>query len=296
MRAMVATTALGGVLVAGIGVLAVTAATAQDAEPTPAQAGVSADVLVDRLVELERGLPALPPGSATTDPETSFGTVEGDFLGALTELEIISDEARQLFIDADEADGDVAEAVALVARGYLRLEQAYNYLSQYEDFDLARPVGTVDDSGVATGADTASGWVEAGLDIVDTARMDALLGYAVLRDSEAADDAEKELFDAAYRDSQNYLTVLRPDTNTLVSASSSAVLLAVYRFDAADTSEPRAKDATYVCIAREQYPLDSPDPVAALSALLDGTQVDLLPAGDCPDLPGPENTLSTRAG
>lgn len=297
MRAMVATVALSGVLAASLAAMAVIPATAQDTEDEAPTTGTSPEALVDRLVDIERGLPALPPSAADVviDPETTFGQLQGDFLGALTELELVRDQARQLFIEADEADGEVADAVALVARGYLRLEEAYVYLSRFDDYDLARPLGATDADGVATGADTAAGLAEPGLALIDLARMDALLGYGTLRDTEAADDAEKGLFDAAYRDTQQYLTVARPETHTLISASSTAVLLAVDRFENAAPSEARAKEATYVCVPRELYPVDSPDPAVALVGLLAGEELELLPTGDCPDLPGPENVVTTQA-
>ena len=296
MRGMVATVALTGLLAAG---LVATAAMAQDGEESteaPAS-GASAEALVDRLVDIERGLPALPPGAADViiDPEQTFGQLQGDFLGALTELELVSDQARQLFIDADEADGPVADAVALVARGYLRLEEAYGFLAAYEDYDLVRPVGATDEDGVATGADTAMGLAEPGLELIDLARLDSLLGYGVLRDTEEADDAEKDLFDAAYRDTQQYLTTVRPETHTLISASSTAVLVAVERFADAAPSEPRAREVTYVCVPRNLYPTDSPEPAVALAALLAGEELELLPTADCPDLPSPENVVTTEA-
>lgn len=296
MRAMVATLTLSGVLTAGLGAMVVTAATAQDAPAETPPVGAGDEALIDRLVELERGLPALPPSAAVVVDTETFGQLEGDFLGALTELELISDQARQLFIDADSADGAIADAVAVVSRGYLRLEQAYVDLAAFEDYDLARPLGATDGSGVATGADTAATFVESGLALVDLARMDALFGYAVLRDSEAADDAEKALFDAAYRDTQAYLTTIRPEAATLVSASSTALLLAVERFDGAGAGEARAKDVTYVCIPRELYPLDAPDPAAALASLVAGEELAQVPTGDCPDLPSPENQVTTLAG
>lgn len=291
MRAMVATVTLSGVLAAGLAATAVTAATAQDADEDTEPTGVSDGDLVDRLVDIERGLPELPPSDVTLDPDAPFGQLQGDFLGAETELGLVSDQARQLFIDADEADGEVAEAVALVARGYLRLEEAYGYLSRYESHDLARPVGATDTDEVATGADTAAGLVETGLDLVDLARMDALMGYGVLRDSTAADDAEKSLFDAAYTDTQRYLTTIRPDTHKLVSASSTAVLFAVERFETAAPSEARARDVTYVCVPRHLYPYESPDPVVALAVLLASGDLDLVPTADCPDLPSDENVV-----
>ena len=297
MRGMVATVALTGLLAAG---LVATAAMAQDTEEEPEApaTGTSEEALVDRLVDIERGLPELPPAAADIQvtPEETFGQLEGDYTGALTELELVSDQARQLFVDADEADGPVADAVALVARGYLRLEEAYGYLSAYEDHDLARPVGASDDDGVATGADTAMGLVTAGITLVDTARLDSLLGYAVLRDTEAADDAEKGLFDAAYRNTQQYLTTARPEAHVVISEDTTGVLVAVERFEDAAPSEARAREVTYVCVPRSMYPVDSPEPLVALAALLAGEELDLLPTADCPDLPSPENVVTTQAG
>ena len=296
MRAMVATVALSGLLATGLAATLVTSATAQDAEEEAPATGTDDATLVDRLVDIERGLPELPPSEVIVEPDETFGQMQGDFVGALTELELVSDQARQLFIDADSADGEVADAVALVARGYLRMEEAFGFLARYDEYDLARPVGAVDDDEVATGADVANGYVMAGVDLLDVARMDSLLGYGILRDSEAADDAEKGLLDAAYRDTQQYLTTVRPEAHTMVSASSTAVLVAVSRFEDAAVSEARAREVSYVCVPRNLYPVDSPEPAVALAALLAGEEMELLPTEDCPDLPSPENVVGTATG
>lgn len=290
MRTMVATVSLTGVLVATLGLAAVTTATAQDDGEAPEATGVAPDVLVDRLVELERQLPPLPPSAVEVAEEETFGDVRGDFLGAETELSLIEDEARQLFADADDTDGEVADAVSSVARSYLRMQEAFDYLARYRDHDLSLPTERTDD-GVSTGADTAATFAEAGLDVLELARMDALAGYGLLRDSEAADDTEKELFDAAYRDTQQYLTVMRPEARRLVSASTTAVLLAVERFEDATATQGRAQDVEYVCIPREHYPFDSPDPVASLAEAVQADAVELLPTADCPDLPSPANEV-----
>lgn len=291
MRTMVATVSLTGVLVATMGLAAVTTATAQDDGEAPEATGVAPDALVDRLVELERQLPPLPPSAVEVAAEETFGDVRGDFLGAETELSLIEEQARQLFADADDADGDVADAVSSVARSYLRMQEAFAYLARYRDHDLSLPAERTDDDGVSTGADTAATFAEAGLDVLELARMDALVGYGILRDSEAADDTEKELFDAAYRDTQQYLTVMRPEARRLVSASTTAVLLAVERFQDATATQGRAQDVEYVCIPREHYPFDSPDPVASLAEAVQIEAVELLPTADCPDLPSPANEV-----
>ena len=292
MRAMVATVTLTGVLAAALATAAVTSATAQDAEEDTATQGPSDEALVDRLVNVERELPELPPTGAVISEDETYGELQGDFLGALTELDLLADEARQLFVAADDADGEVAEAVAAVARSHLRLEEAYGYLSRAEEFDLDRSLDSTDDDDVATGADPAAGLVATGLELVDLARMDALAGYGVLRDSAAADDSEKDLFDAAYVATQQYLTTIRPETHTLVSASSTAVLVAVERFEPDAPDAARARAVTYVCVPRSIYPAESPTPMAALAELLSVDSVDLLPTEDCPDLPAPANEVT----
>ncbi len=281
MRA-IATLTLTGVLAAGIVVS--TTALAQDADDeavdTPV-AGVSDEALVDRLIGLERQLPVLPPTNATVLEDETFGTIDGDFTGAAAELQLIEDEARQLFIDADDADGLVADAVASVAVSYVRMYEAYETLRAVDDHDLSRPNGTVDATGVATGADRVAGYLEAGLPLLDLARGEALVGYAILRDSDAADDAEKGLFDAAYRDTERYMFEIRPQVGRVISAPAN-ILLPIQRFDAA-TGEARAKDVDYVCVPRELYPMDSPAPLESLAILIAGG-VELPALSDCPGL------------
>jgi hypothetical protein len=284
MRTMVATMALSGLLAAGLAAAAVTTATAQDSDAPAAQSGAGDQDLVQRLVELERQLPAMPPSAIDLFEDETWGDLRGDFLGARTQLGLIADQARQLFVTADDGRTPVAEAVSSVARSYLRLHEAMDRLARYRDHDLARPTGATDDRGVATGADTASSHAEAGLALIELARMDALMGYGVLRDSEAADDAAKTLFDQAYRETQQYLTAMRPDARRLVSADTTAIMVAVDRFDTGN-GQARARTVEYVCVPREMYPFGSSDPIGTLIGLLSTNDIPLLPAADCPDLP-----------
>ncbi len=126
------------------------------------------------------------------------------------------------------------------------------------------------------------------------ARADALVGYGVLRDSEAADDAEKGLFDAAYRDTEAFMSSLRPDLAHLVSASTTSVLIAVERFEA-DASEAHAKSVQYLCVPRGDYPLNAPSPLAALAELVAGG-AQLQDTDDCPALPDEDNQVTVSAG
>ena len=294
MRRMVATLTLTGVLGAGVAVAATTAVAQDDVVTPEADESVSAEALVDRLVELESQLPALPPSTITLDPLDTWGSIEGDFLGAFTELDLIEPQARQLFVDADELGGPVGSSVAVVARGYLRLRSAYEDLARYEEYDLARPLATRDGDDVATGADEAQGLVEATIPLIVRARAEATLGYAALRDVEQADDSEKALFDAAYRDNLRFMEELRPDAYRLISRSTTSVLVAVERFEAG-VGEARAKTVQYLCIPREIYPVDAPDPVLVLTAAL-AEGGELLDNADCPDLATGDNQVSVDAG
>jgi hypothetical protein len=292
MRTTVATMSLAGLL--ALGALAGTAvATAQGGAEQSPSGGTSPEALVDRLVELERQLPPLPPGpeQVILDDETTFGDLQGDFFSAQSDLDLISDQARQLFVDADDADGPVADAVASVARSYLELQQGYRYLAGYKDYDLSRPLGESDDDGVATGADEAAGLAETGVRLVVNARLRAITGYDVLRDDAAADDTEKGLFDAAFRDAERFLLVTRPQLHELLSLPTVGLLVVIDRFDPLP-GQAHAKDLRFVCVDRSAYPGTAEDVEAALLALFaEGLQP--VSSSDCPALP--EGNTATAA-
>lgn len=281
MRATVATIALTAALAVGA-LASVTVAGAQD-DDEPEAGGATPEALIDRLVELERELPPLPPDDVVLDDETTWGEIQGDFFSARTDLELLEDRARQLFVDADDADGATAEAVAAVARGYLELQQGYRYLADYEGYDLALPVNETDTDDVATGADDAAGLAETGLSLVITARVRAIEGYDVLRDDSAADDTEKSLFDASFQATETFLEETRPQLHELLSRPTVGLLVVIDRFDP-PPGIAHAKDMTVVCLDRDRYPSEAESLEDALVQLL-SEGLEPTDAIDCPDLP-----------
>ena len=77
-------------------------------------------------------------------------------------LATLEPDLRRLYVDADDADGPVAEAVAAVARGWLDLHRASISSPRGRPHDLAFPIDASDDDDVATDADELRGRAEAG--------------------------------------------------------------------------------------------------------------------------------------
>lgn len=264
------------------------ATTAVVAQQDDAAAGTSPEALIDRLIDLEEELPGLPPEQVLISEDATWAEFLGDFVGAEVAFDTVSDELRALFIDADEADGPVAVAVSDVARAYLLLANAYEQLAIWETADLAFPVGTVDELGVATGADELYGIAEAGFRMVLDAHSRLLAGYAVLRDVEAADDTERQFFEVQYLEEQAFDSDLRPDIHRALSLETTEQLVPVDAFTTdAPGLEGRARIRRYVCIDTEAYLAADPGIVEVpeeLAAIVD------IPVDDCPALP-PENEV-----
>lgn len=257
-------------------------------------AGNSPEALVDRLVAVEREAPALPPSAVLVDDETTWGELTGDFVSAQLSLELMLDEMTELFVDADDANGPVADAVASVARSYLELQEAYSYLAVYEQEGLGLPVGTTDDFDVATGADEVRGLAEVGLDVLLGARERALGGYLVLRDAAEADATEKSLFDAAYRETDRFLREDAALLHEMLSLPTLSVISVTGRFGStAPGSQAPARSMTIACIDRDVYPGTAADPLEALRELATGElQAETL---DCPDLAN-DNAVTPNLG
>lgn len=286
MRVPVAATltAAAALVAAAIGT---TVAVAQDNQ------GTSPEALVDRLVAVEREVPALPPSAVLVDDETTWGELTGDFVSAQLSLELMLDEMTELFVDADDAGGPVAEAVAAVSRSYLEIQEAYGYLAAYEQEGLGLPVGTTDDLDVATGADEVRGLAEVGLDLLLGARERALDGYLVLRDAAEADATEKSLFDAAYRETDRFLREDAALLHQMLSLPTLSVIAVTGRFGStAPGSQAAARSMTIACIDRDAYPGTAEDPLTALRELAAGDlQGETL---DCPDLPNDNGVVPNR--
>lgn len=215
----------------------------------------SDDALLERLDDLEGSLPDVVPTDVGIDPEETWGTIDGDFGGAAATIDTLSEDLQSLFRDADDAEGVVAEAVSNVARGWLDLGEAYDALAEWEANDLAFPLDTQDDEGVATGADEARGDAERGLRHVLAGQERHLAGYVALREEGAAPDAEAQArLDARAAEAEEFDEQLRPLIHRLLSLSTTMVLVPTERFETdAPGVEARARSFTVTCIDREAY-------------------------------------------
>ncbi len=270
----------------GLAAVGVGGAVAQQDEEAPTPSADPTD-LVDRLGELEATLPeTIPPTSVTIDPEQTGGSFEGDPAGLRASLDTVEGDLRQLFIDADDADGEIADAVSIIARGWLDLWHGAEWLAEADAHDLAFPLETATSEGVATGADELRGSISVGLDLILQGRARHLDGYVVLRDEAPAEPDVQALFDARAVAAEEFDTDLRPDVLTLLSHRSTSVWVAIDRFDTdLPGVEPRATSASLVCVDREALQeaggVVTEENVAALVAATPDR-------ADCPDLPEPE--------
>lgn len=273
---MVLSTALTLVAVAAVAFGGQVAAAALQGE------GDGPEALIDRLVEIERELPDLPPDDVILIEDETWADFPGDFTGARFALDDLADRTRELFIAAEEADGPEADAVADAARAILLQREGYARLSVWEDHDLAFPLDVRDDRDVATGADELYGHAETGLRLLLDANARWSTAHEVLRDSELADAEEQQLFELAYDRARDFDRRTRPLIHRALSLQTTQVLRPVDRFETtAPGTEARARTMRIVCIDREAYlnggalDLELPETLAALSQE---------PAIDCPDL------------
>lgn len=277
-------------LTAALGVGATAAVTAQDG---------GEDSLVARLAELDEQIGALPPEDVTIDPAQTWGTFVGDFVGAKLRFDAVEGELRELWVNAADAGDEDGEAVARATNALLRMHDAYRYLAEFESHDLAFPLDTFDEDGVATGADELRGDAEAGLRILSDAMQEALPAYQALRDSEAAGDARSRLEQRA-AELENARAVIVPLIHEAASFQDTQVMATVQRFQTtAPGVEARARAFVVTCIDRDAYEqtafanltpetLAAPQGVAALveasaelGALLIEEDVTTV---DCPDV------------
>lgn len=281
---MLAVTAVAAVGLAAVGIGGALAQ--QDDEPT-AQPAPDPSELVERLGTIEVDLPeVVPPTDVIIDPQQTWGEYEGDPAGLRATLDTVEGDLRQLFIDADDADGEVADAVSAIARGWLDIWQGAEHLALAEEHDLAFPFDTETAEGVATGADELRGQVEAGLELILQGRARHLDGYVVLRDEAPAEAVVQAQFDARAAEAEDFDIDLRPELLVMLSHRSTGVWIAVDRFDTdLPGVEPRATSATLVCIDRELLE-------EAGGVVTEENVAELVAATperpDCPDLPEPE--------
>lgn len=277
----------GMLTAAGLAVVTMVGFGAAVAQSDDASAtGATPEALLERLDALEADLPTdAPPLGAELSADETWGTLEGDATSVRAILDTLEPDLRQLFIDADDADGDVADGVALVARGWLDLWTGTTAVAVAESADLAFPIGTTDDAGVATGADELRGQIEVGLDLLLQGRARHLEGYVLLRDlGEAPLDAQLRIDERA-RGAEEYDAEVRPLITRLLSDPDPSVLVTTERFETdAPGVRSRATSMTVVCVDREA--LEELGGTASVEVLAQLEDVDRI---DCEDLPGAGN-------
>jgi len=201
----------------------------QDEEPPTASA--SEEELVERLGDLEGALPdTIVPTDVVIDDEQTWGSLEGDPAGVNAVLDTVEGDLRTLFIDADDASGEIADAVALVARGWLDIWHGTEELALAESHDLAFPLDA-DADGVATDADELRGRMQAGLGLILQGQGRLLEGYTVLREAAPGPAEVQAQFDSRAVAAEDFDTDLRPQIHVMISERSTSVWVAVERFE-----------------------------------------------------------------
>lgn len=236
-----------------VATLGAAVATAQQDDPAPQ--GSEDTALLARLDEIEPQLPAeIAPTTVTIDVEATWGSFEGDVTGAAATLGTLEGDLLALYVDADDADTPVADAVAAVSRGWLDLQQAYDQLAAWEAADLAFPLDADDSAGISTDADELAGRAETGLRLVIDASQRQLAGYVALRDLGAAEPDAQQRLDARAAASEAFDADVRPLIARLLALRSTQVLVPVDRFEtSAPGVEARARSMTVTCVDRQTY-------------------------------------------
>ena len=247
-KAVLALSACAAVAVAALGVGGAVAQ--QDEEPPTTSA--AEDELIERLGELEAELPqTLVPTDVVISEDETWGSLEGDPAGVNAVLDTLEADLRSLFIDADDAQGEYADAVALVARGWLDLWHGTEELAMADSHDLAFPLDATDDQDVATDADELRGRIESGLRMILRGQQRLLLGYTVLLDASGPADVQAQ-FDARAIAAEDFDTDIRPEIHVMISERSTGVWVAVNRFETdVPGVDARAKSLDIVCVDRE---------------------------------------------
>ena len=274
-------TVLAALIVATVGM---SAAGAQDPSPQPGASGNDPASLLERLAELEPELPGDPPPTgAVLDAETTWGTLDGDPAATRSVLTTLEPQLRSLFVDADAAAGDVADAVALVARGWLDIWTGTSSIAAADGHDLAFPIDTRDAAGVATGADELRGEIEVGIELVLAGRARHLEGYVALSElGEAPADAQAR-FDARATAAEEHDAAVRPVLVLLLSQPTTSVAVPTNRFETvAPGVESRATSMQVACVDREV--LEAITGPLTEEVIAEFEEVDRV---DCPDLPSP---------
>jgi hypothetical protein len=288
-----ATTTLALVAVAALAAFGVTAAVAQSGDEDAT--GTDPQALLERLGELE---PELPPQildvTVTVDEEASFADLQSDATGARSLLDTVEPDLRRLYVDADDADGEVAEGVASVARGWLDVWTGSASIAAAENHDLEFPADASDELDVATGADELRGEYEVGIDLVLEGAQGQLEGYVALRELGEADPDVQSLIDQRATDAETFDRETRPVLASILSHPSTVVLVPTERFETdAPGVRSRATSFTLVCLDREAYeqapPTNSTEELVELLAEYEVDRADCV--GEPSDVDEPDDGL-----
>lgn len=251
--------------------------------------------LLQRLDQLESDLPDDDAviGADVVD-DVTWGVLHGDATSVRSALDTVEPDLRRLFVDADDAEGEVADAVALVARGWLDVWTGTTSIAAAESHDLAFPLEATDELGVATGADELRGSAETGIRLVLQGRDLHHDGYVALRELGQAEPAAQARFDDRAEGAEHFDREVRPVLVAMVSDPSTTLAVPTDRFETdAPGVRSRATSMRVVCVDREAYeatiPLDGDE---AADPLADA-EVD---RADCVDGVGDEPPLDDDPG
>jgi hypothetical protein len=278
---------VGSIVVVGALALAAIGVTGALAQSDDAAGGASDSALLERLDALDPDLPTeIPPADVDFTALASGGVLVGEATSTRAILDLVEPDLRALFVDADDADGPVADAVALIARGWLDVWTGTASLSTAEGHDLAFPTEAEDDFGVATGADELRGAIEVGLELVLAGGDRLLDGYATLTELNAADAGQQAAIDARTAFFELYDDERAPQLAAYLGEPAPSVLVPVDRFETdAPGVRSRATALTLTCVDREALEETGGVLTDEIYESLVDSAVDRL---DCPSLDLPE--------
>ena len=278
---------VGSFVVVGALALAALGVTGALAQSDDAAGGASDADLLERLDALDPDLPTeLPVANVEFSALASGGELVGEATSARAILDLVEPDLRALFVDADDADGPAADAVALIARGWLDVWTGTAALSTAEGHDLAFPAEAEDDLGVATGADELRGSREVGLELLLLGSDRLLAGYSSLTELNSAEAAPQAVIDARTASLELYDDERVPKLAAYLSEPAPSVLVPVDRFETdAPGVRSRATAMTLTCIDREALEEAGGVLTDEVYESLVDSAVDRL---DCPSLDLPE--------
>lgn len=266
----------------GAGAVLVAAAVALSGLPgtssLPSAAQNAEGDLVDRLLDIVEQVPIIQPDNILVADLTLERELLGDFIADHRTLAELHDDALQLFVDGDEAGGELGDAVGDAARAVLMLEEGYE---RWAALELVVPFEAFDDLEVAIGTDPARSLAEQGVDLVQEGQARLAAAYLRLQPLELSAEQETRL-DGVVVEARAYQARIEPALRDYARDFTTQELLEFERFSGTAGTAP-ARAVTYLCIPRGSA--DALSPAALAEAL--ANQLTFV-ADDCPALPDPE--------